>query len=70
MMMEASLQTSSNPTNLQFPLNNVDVHGYPGWSASIATKQYKEVDRKKIDVDVQDLDMHVVGTMMLHVGRE
>ena len=39
-------------------------------SASIATKQYKEVDSKKIDVDVQDLDMHVVGTMMLHVGRE
>ena len=48
MMMEASLQTSSNPTNLQFPLNNVDVHGYPGWSASIATKQYKEVDSKKV----------------------
>ena len=22
------------------------------------------------NVDVQDLDIHVVGTMMLHVGRE
>ena len=44
-------------TNLHSHHGNVVVHGYPSLDIHV-------------DMDVQDLDMHVVGTMMLHVGRE